>query len=293
MRAIPAICMTVVLTILLVAAYAVSPSLLEGSGYSKSQDDRSKIDSSLANRLRMGETSVPVIVIFKEGQSVEDQRLNDLGLKVRYYYHLINGLAASGSSASVKNLAHESSVDKIYLDGGVRTARPPTLESDTENPVYPSQVVNADMLWNEGIDGTGVLVAVIDSGIDKNHPDLVGKVVGERNFVDEEDTTDDLLGHGTLCAGIIAGSGAASGGKYRGIAPGASLLNVRVIASDGNGQVSDIIAGIEWALDSGADVLSLSLAGYNLGETNPPVTMAADNAMDAGAVVCVAAGNNG
>lgn len=293
MRAIAAICMAFVLTILLVAAYAVSPSLLEGGGYSKSQDDKSKIDSPLADRLRMGETSVPVIVIFKDGQRVEDKRLNDLGLKVRYHYHLINGLAASGSPKSVKNLALESSVDKIYLDGGVKAARPPTLGSDADEPVYPSQVVNANMLWNESIDGSGVVVAVIDSGIDKNHPDLAGKVVGERNFVDEEDTTDDLLGHGTMCAGIIAGSGAASGGKYRGIAPKASLLNVRVIASDGNGQVSDIIAGIEWALDSGADVLSLSLAGYNLGETNPPVTMAADNAMDAGAVVCVAAGNNG
>lgn len=71
------------------------------------------------------------------------------------------------------------------------------------------------------------------------------------------------------------------------------MLNVRVIGSDGNGKVSDIIAGIEWSLDNNAKVLSLSLAGLNLGETNPPVTMAADKAMDAGAVVCVAAGNNG
>ena len=94
-----------------------------------------------------------------------------------------------------------------------------------------------------------------------------------------------------MVAGIIAGSGAASNGKYKGIAPGANLISVKVIDSKGDGKVSDIIAGIEWAIYNGADVLSLSLGGINLGETNPPITMAADNAADAGAVVCVAAGN--
>ena len=134
-------------------------------------------------------------------------------------------------------------------------------------------------------------MAVIDSGIDKNHPDLIGKVVAEKNFLADEITADDLLGHGTMVAGIIAGSGAASNGKYKGIAPGAKLISVKVIDGKGDGKVSDIIAGIEWAVYNGADVLSLSLGGINLGETNPPITMAADNAAGAGVVVCVAAGN--
>ena len=68
-----------------------------------------------------------------------------------------------------------------------------------------------------------------------------------RIFITDEVSADDLLGHGTMVSGIIAGSGAASGGKYRGIAPGANLLNVKVIDSKGDGKVSDIIAGIEWA----------------------------------------------
>ena len=134
-------------------------------------------------------------------------------------------------------------------------------------------------------------MAVIDSGIDKNHPDLIGKVVAEKNFLADEITADDLLGHGTMVAGIIAGSGAASNGRYKGIAPGAKLISVKVIDGKGDGKVSDIIAGIEWAVYNGADVLSLSLGGINLGETNPPITMAADNAASAGVVVCVAAGN--
>ncbi len=166
----------------------------------------------------------------------------------------------------------------------------PNITINGGTTTYPAPIVKADKLWAKGIDGKGVTVAIIDSGINKNHPDLAERVVGEKNFVGDEPTTTDLLGHGTMVAGIVAGSGAASGGKYKGVAPGASLLNVKVINKDGNGRISDIIAGIEWALDNGGHVLSLSLGGMNLGESNPPVTMAADNAVDAGAVVCVAAG---
>lgn len=247
--------------------------------------ESSKIDPAV-ERMMGGDDPVPVIVVFRDGCSPDLD-----GMNVRYRYHIINGISAVCDRDEIKRLAADDGVEGIYLDGDVSVTAPaPSQDVDS---VCPSEMVDAGRVWAEGIDGSGVIVAIIDSGIDKNHPDLIGKVIGERNFVEGEDTTDDLVGHGTLCAGIIAGSGRASGGRYRGIAPGAQLLNVRVIGSDGNGKVSDIIAGIEWSLDNGARVLSLSLAGLNLGETNPPVTMAADKAMDAGAVVCVAAGNNG
>lgn len=246
-----------------------------------------KIDQSLAERLVAGKNEkIPVIVVLK-GQEKQDLK----GFDTRYNYHLINGMAGEAEPSTIKDLEKDDNVQSIYLDSSIKAAQ--EVQSEANATVSASKYVNADALWSKGVDGKGVIVAIIDSGIDKNHPDLAGKVVGEKNFVPGEETTDDLLGHGTMVAGLIAGSGAASGGKYKGVAPGASLLNVRVIDSEGNGQVSDIIAGIEWALDNHAKVLSLSLAGLNLGETNPPVTMAADNAMDAGAVVCVAAGNNG
>ncbi|HWQ19415.1 MAG TPA: S8 family serine peptidase [Methanotrichaceae archaeon] len=246
-----------------------------------------KIDQSLAERLETGNNEKISVIVVLKGQEKQDLK----GFDTRYDYHLINGLAGEADPSTIRDLAKEDDVKNIYLDSSIKAAQ--ESRSDTNATVSASKYVNADQLWAKGIDGKGVIVAIIDSGIDKNHPDLAGKVVGEKNFVPGEETTDDLLGHGTMVAGLIAGSGAASGGKYKGVAPGASLLNVRVIDSEGNGQVSDIIAGIEWALDNHAKVLSLSLAGLNLGETNPPVTMAADNAMDAGAVVCVAAGNNG
>ncbi|MDD1759847.1 MAG: S8 family serine peptidase, partial [Methanothrix sp.] len=251
------------------------------------RDDASKkIDPQLTEWLAgTNSATIPVIVILKN-----DLRPDLTGFDVKYNYRLIHGLAGDATYSSIERMAASDAVLKVFLDN---SAHLDISENDSngDGDIIPAQAINADELWSKGIDGKGVIVAVLDSGIDKNHPDLAGKVIGEKNFVEDEASADDILGHGTMVAGIIAGSGAASNGKYKGIAPGASLLNVKVINSKGDGKISDIIAGIEWALYNGADVMSLSLGGINLGETNPPITMAADNAMDQGVVVVVAAGN--
>ncbi len=287
------IAILVILAALVMVAVAMSAhtELLNQENLGRAHES-SKIDSSLEKKISLGENGIPFIILFRGSDEPDTAELEAASIKVRHRYHLINGVAAMGSAKAIQELAEKEWVDSIHLDGSVHTARP-VRAVDGSDALSPSKIVNAQALWSQGINGSGVRVAIIDSGIDKNHPDLVGKVVGEVNFVEEEDTTDDLMGHGTMCAGIIAGSGLASGGKYAGIAPGASLLNVRVIDSSGDGRVSDIISGIEWALDHDADVMSLSLGGMNLGETNPPITLAADDAMDAGVVVFVAAGNSG
>ncbi|MDQ1283421.1 MAG: hypothetical protein QG666_1213, partial [Euryarchaeota archaeon] len=256
-----------------------------------------KIDPALEERINQGTDEAIAIIVMLKSDGLIDDVVSDIkssDLTVRYRYRLIPGLAGDASARAIREIAKKDLVSEIYLDGNTQVSAPDENSSDVNSRdeyVSHAQIIKADQLWEKGIDGRGVTVAVIDSGIDKNHPDLVGRVVAEKNFLSDEITADDLLGHGTMVAGIIAGSGAASNGKYKGIAPGADLINVKVIDSQGDGKVSDIIAGIEWAVYSGADVLSLSLGGINLGETNPPITMAADNAASAGAVVCVAAGN--
>ena len=276
-----------------------------------STDDQ-KIDPALAEMLDQGTgEKIPVIVMLKANAHSNQDRLaqdakisedilpEDLiseDLTIRYRYRLIPGLAGEATAIAIKKIAESDRVSGIYFDGITQISSPDensSLEKSISNDEYisPAQTIKADKLWEKGIDGQGITVAVLDSGIDKNHPDLIGKVVAEKNFLADEITADDLLGHGTMVAGIIAGSGAASNGKYKGIAPGAKLISVKVIDGKGDGKVSDIIAGIEWAVYNGADVLSLSLGGINLGETNPPITMAADNAASAGVVVSVAAGN--
>jgi subtilisin family serine protease len=245
-----------------------------------------KIDHALAERLIGQESEKINVIVTINGMDVPDLD----GLDIKYRYRLIHGLAGEATPKAIKKMAESDFVKGIYLDGSAQVSAP-NENSSSGDYISPSRIINADKLWEKGIDGRGINVAVIDSGIDKNHPDLIGRVIAEKNFLADEITTDDLLGHGTMVAGIIAGSGAASNGKYKGIAPAASLISVKVIDSKGDGKVSDIIAGIEWAIYNGADVLSLSLGGINLGETNPPITMAADSAADFGVVVCVAAGN--
>ena len=277
--------------IILVMALSAHPGLMLSDSLSDLSGE-CKIDASLRKELSLGSDEIPFLLLFNQSRLTGWEKLQGVPLHMVRRYDIIPGLAAMGSPRTIRRLAREQWIEGLYLDRSVFVSGPVRSEDDLAGE-SSARMVNASYLWSQGINGSGVIVAVLDSGINQNHPDLIGKVVGEVNFVKNEETTNDLLGHGTMVAGVIAGSGEASGGKYVGVAPGASLLNVRVIDSEGDGRDSDIIAGIEWALNNGADIISLSLGGLDLGETNLPVTMAADNAMDAGAIVCVAAGNSG
>ncbi|MBI2664112.1 S8 family serine peptidase [Candidatus Woesearchaeota archaeon] len=169
----------------------------------------------------------------------------------------------------------------------------PTLDSSVP-------VIKADSFWNAGFKGSGVRVAVLDTGIDKNHPMLKDKVDAERDFTGSGTAADDC-GHGTHVAGIVAGSKA--NGGYDGVAPDAKLLNAKVLTLNSNGEcegnVDYIIAAIGWALDpdgssatdDGAKVISMSLGGK--GETSMSLENELQSAVAKGAVVVVSSGNCG
>lgn len=142
----------------------------------------------------------------------------------------------------------------------------------------------------DGLDGEGILIAVIDTGIDYSHPDLLGfgsdgKVVGGYNFIDPNQPPIDTNGHGTHVAGIIAASGGITG-----VAPGAKLLAYKV-SQDGEGVSSDLIVrSVEKAVQDGADIINISL-GVN--KTNNAIDAAVSRATEMGVIVVVAAGNDG
>jgi hypothetical protein len=274
------------ITAIAISAHNDSPNAENLDFYLQSM----KIDPSLEQIFSQDEKRISIIILFKKSHQPNVEELKAAGIELRRMYHFINGAAAVGSSKAIREIANNSWVEGVYLDSSVAIANQ-SRGSEGVPEVTPAAMINASQLWSQGINGTGVRIAIIDTGINQNHPDLIDKVVGEVNFIETEGTTEDLDGHGTFCAGIIAGSGAASGGKYKGIAPGARLLNVKVLDKDGYGKISDVIAGIEWAVDNNADIISLSIGKMSLGEVNLPITMAADNAMDAGVVLCVASGN--
>jgi len=168
---------------------------------------------------------------------------------------------------------------KIWLDGKSR------IVLDASVPQ-----IGAPEAWAAGYDGTGVTVAILDSGWDPTHPDLVDRVTKAENFTAAPDAVD-RNGHGTHVASITAGTGAASGGRYKGVAPGASLIVGKVCDDDGWCLQSDMIAGMEWAAAEGASVVNLSIGGTP-SEGDPVVSALERLSTDSGTLFVVAAGNN-
>ncbi|MEV0952169.1 S8 family serine peptidase [Promicromonospora sp. NPDC050249] len=197
-----------------------------------------------------------------------------------------SAVAAPGDRASARSAAADAGsfaggIEKIWLDGKAEA----TLDRSTAQ-------IGAPEAWAAGLDGTGATVAVLDTGIDATHPDVADSVTEARSFVPGEEAATDVQGHGTHVASTVLGSGAASDGLYRGVAPGADLLVGKVLDKDGYGLDSWIIAGMEWGA-ANADVVSMSLGDSSLNDGTDPMAQAL-NALSAetGALFVVAAGNS-
>ncbi|SCG79883.1 Serine protease, subtilisin family [Micromonospora echinaurantiaca] len=184
------------------------------------------------------------------------------------------------STASGTERHLRAGFDKIWLDG----LRQPTL--DVSVPL-----TGAPEAWQAGWTGTGVKVGVIDTGVDQTHPDLAGNVAAAENFTAEPDALD-RIGHGTHVASTIVGSGAASQGRYKGMAPGASLYSAKVCMEEGCPE-SAILAGMTWAAEQGVKVANMSLGGPDSPGTDPIEAAVADLTQRYGVLFVVAAGNSG
>ncbi len=147
--------------------------------------------------------------------------------------------------------------DKDSLRAGVTKAWLNGIRRTSLDHSVPQ--IGAPSAWSGGLTGRGVRVAVVDTGIDARHPDLVGKVAAAGNFVDQ--IAGDEVGHGTHVASTVTGTGAASNGSYRGVAPDVTLLDAKVCGPDGCPE-SAILAGMDWAVvEQHATVVNLSLGG--------------------------------
>lgn len=164
------------------------------------------------------------------------------------------------------------------------------------DPRLPEQwglaAIGAPAAWSVGT-GTGITIAVIDTGADFGHEDLRPKLLPGRNFVDPGASAQDDQGHGSHVAGIAAAA-TANGLGVAGTAPGARILPVKVLDSGGSGSVDDISAGIQWAAANGAHVINLSLGPNAVIATllGSGLEDAVNEAWSKGSVVVIAAGND-
>jgi subtilisin family serine protease len=220
-----------------------------------------------------------------EGSTLR-RRLPSLGVTAvevtrpdRFWTAIAGEAAAQDGSRAATALA--TGVGKIWLDGRVRA----TL--DRSVPQIGGPAARA-----RGLDGEGVTVAVLDTGIDDQNPDVAGRVAAQADFVQEGDT-DDHNGHGTHVASTVAGTGANSGGTYAGVAPGSTLLDGKVLDGTGFGTDSAVLAGMEWAAPR-AHVVSMSLGNQQPSDGADPLAQAVDSlTAQHGTLFVIAAGNDG
>lgn len=194
-------------------------------------------------------------------------------------------LTGSGSASSARDAdaTFKGGISKVWLDGKAEAVLNDSVAQ-----------IGAPDVWSGGNTGDGVDVAVLDTGYDPGHPDLKGAVEDSDSFVPGEDVTD-RNGHGTHVASTIAGSGAASEGKEKGVAPGVDLHVGKVLDNAGSGYDSWIVAGMEWAArDVHARVVSMSL-GSNASADGETLLARSVNALssETGALFTIAAGNSG
>ncbi|AXG79302.1 1,4-dihydropyridine esterase [Streptomyces paludis] len=172
-------------------------------------------------------------------------------------------------------------IERVWLDG----KRKALLDKSVPQ-------IGAPTAWQAGYDGTGVKVAVLDTGVDQTHPDLKGVSILRKDFSGSGNTVDHS-GHGTHVASTIAGSGAKSGGKYKGVAPGTKIIDAKVLDDDGFGEDSGIIAGMQWAADQGAKIANLSLGGEDTADVDPLEAAVDKISAEKNVLFVIAAGNEG
>ena len=205
-------------------------------------------------------------------------------------FHSIRGFAGSLTAGQVHALARVPGVTRVELNG---TTELMDASGDQDYGVTAARA--ADAATDGTLDGSGVGICMIDTGIDPNHEALAGRVVGWKDWVNDGSVTPyDDHGHGTHTAAIAAGKPVSAGtAAYGGVAGDASLIGAKVLRSDGFGEDADVVSAIEWcASRTDVDVISMSL-GSPGSDGSDAGSQAADAAVAAGKVVVVAAGNEG
>ncbi|MGQ4894345.1 MAG: S8 family serine peptidase [Candidatus Njordarchaeia archaeon] len=268
--------------------------------------------------------SLSIIMMFKNFNQMDTATpiLENYGIRILHKYKIIPATLIEATSEQIKTLLSSSLkafIRGIYYNNIRHVKLLPPSESNGYVPTTKDSAtaIGAQYVWNQGYRGDNVLVAVIDTGIDSDHPDLcwengTSKVVYSKSFVNtiygyptNRTNPEDVYGHGTMVSGIIAGTGAGNPEIGMGVAPNALLMNARVFYKPVGEQWptatdAGIIAGIEWAVfgDDGtpntgdeADVINMSLGGGTW--YVDPINMAVERAKEYGVVVVVASGNEG
>jgi len=217
--------------------------------------------------------------------------------KIKQFW-IVNAIAMNATPKLIEKLSARDDVESIELDSKVHMVEDYSAQvsqGQIVNATSEIKRINATKAWEIGLDGTGINVSIIDTGINTTHPDIAGRVIKGYDFVNHDSDSADDNGHGTHVAGTVGGNGA--GGMTTGVAPNVSLFGAKVLDSSGSGSSIDVIDAIQWSVENNADIISMSIGSDitwttpNCDANDPFMAYAINNAVNSGVVVVVAAGN--
>jgi len=230
------------------------------------------------------EPKVDVLIGFTQRPGgAEEALVHRAGGDIKYTYHLVPAIAAAIPQSAIDGLRNNPKITRIGPDLEVHAVGKPK----GQDLPWGVDRIDAEIVHSDGNKGTGVKVAVIDSGIDYNHPDLDGNYAGGHDFVNEDSDPMADNGHGSHVAGTLAAEDNKIG--VVGVAPEANVYALKVLNSSGGGEWSDVISAMQWSVDHGMQVANLSLGSSS--DPGPVEKSAFDNAEAAGLVIVAAAGN--
>lgn len=277
------------------------------------QDDKIQ-DKINEKKIKDPKESVDVIITLKDVATDANidkikKKIGDIKINAKGWDEVYpNGFAATITRKQMETLKEDPMVERVDID------EIQTIMLDTANNWSGATKARAAPPTGFGVNGdrtgnnnrynkTDVVIAILDTGIDPKHKDLTGEDNGgDKKIIAWKDTIGGIVtpyddqGHGTHVASIAAGDGSADP-RYKGVAPGAALVGVKVCTSGGSCPMSNVITGINWVVANratyGVKIMSLSLGGIGASDGTDPESKALNNAVDKGIVVTVAAGNSG
>ena len=267
-----------------------------------------KVEPSLAAAARADPNAEFRVVVTaaadvkKTGQRRAADSVRKVNGRVTHALGIVGGASATLTGAALLALANDKDVAAIVLDRSFTVTFDPVAGAAATSSA-PLAEIGAPATWSRlGLTGRGVTVAVVDSGV-AAHPDLGSRLVAAIDFTSSAPTVSPVAlgdpgGHGTHVAGLVAGDGTASGGLYAGVAPNASVVDVRVIGADGTTTLSTVLRGLQWVLEN-RRVYNIRVANLSFGATarasytEDLLATAAEVLTFAGIVVVCAAGNAG
>ncbi|MEG6566837.1 S8 family peptidase [Thermoanaerobacterium saccharolyticum] len=260
------------------------------SGVFQSLYPKSKIDSRLLRKASIYRSEcVSAIVYSNLPYDTLKKKIESIGGTIKYELPIINGWAVNIPCNKLNSIAKNKGIKFIAEDSTVKTQ----LNIATQE--IKSREAN-----DHGYTGKGVTIAFLDTGI-YPHPDFTkpkNRIIAFHDIVNGKKSPYDDNGHGTHVAGDAASSGYLSDGKYKGVAPEANIVSVKVLDSRGSGSTSDILTGMQWILDN-KDKYNIRIVSLSIGETPSlppfldPLVKGVDRLWRSGLVVVVAAGNSG